>query len=128
LNRPAELSDTEGNWVAANGVDGNIDTFIHSKSETGSSWTVDLQALCSIYKIRIHNRQKCCHERLNGAVVSILDDTKNIFLAERTITDDAPILSEFDFQGIEGRYVRVTQDSNYLNFAEVEVYGSIVNT
>lgn len=126
LNKPAEQSSTFGDSVASKAVDGSLDSISQTES-TGDEkfWIVDLEAVALIRQIKIHNRQDCCKERLNGAKVSILDDDKGTTLASEIVIEESPDVVVFNFGDIEGRFVKISIDSaNPLHVSEVEVYGT----
>merc|ERR1712045_486765 len=95
---------------------------MHTLASTDNWWLVDLQQSSVIQRITIYNRKDCCQERLNGAVIEILDEMMEVVVAE-TVTDAAPAIVELDLDDTIGRYVRVSLDTNLLHFNEVEVYG-----
>merc|ERR1739842_137673 len=92
--------DNAYSWDASKAVDDDINTGIHTIRRTGNWWIVDLGTLCTITSVIIYNRRDCCQDRLDGAILSILDTNKIDTIVERTIEiieeDDGMIL-EFDF-------------------------------
>jgi len=130
LKKTTLQSTTVPPYVASNAVDGDVTTMIHTHEIMGNWWIVDLEAVCSIRQIKIYNRQDCCQERLQGAVVAVLDAMMETVTAGREITEVAPTVVEFNFDDddnlIEGRYVRISLDTALLNLNEVEVYGFVV--
>jgi len=125
-NKPTEQSSTFGNSDASKAVDGDLT----SKSQTGTIdsvayWVVDLEAVAIIRQIQIYSRGDCCKERLSGAVVSILSEDKGTTLANQTVLQEAPDIAVFNFQDIEGRYVKISLSSGEpLELSQVEVYGT----
>jgi len=135
LNKLSYQTTTAGNYVAANGNDGDLSTFIHTGNEYRSGrddmWTVDLDVTASINRIKIYNRQDSAEWRLNNTLVSIHNTDLDIVASENIIFDvENQLELEFDFNHIVGRFVRITHstsdDKSYLHFAELEVYGSIL--
>ena len=64
-------------------IDGNISNnqpwpnSACSSSSSGGWWELDLGKTINVKKIIIYNRPDCCHERLNGTNVSLIDRNHN---------------------------------------------------
>ncbi|XP_006811252.2 uncharacterized protein LOC102806301 [Saccoglossus kowalevskii] len=132
----ASQSSTNGVGQASRGIDGNDDTVYahqfctHTLQELNAWWKVDLGATYDVFKVVITNRQDCCSERIDGAVVLIGEDADisqnhqcgvQIDWNSNTYENRIP----FDCQ-LSGRYVGVQlkDHNNWLTLCEVEVYGS----
>ena len=77
-----------------------------------------------ISKIAVYNRQDCCADRLSGSDVEVLDSDGNVVASQMIPTGTANRVYHFDFEPVEGRFVRIKQTGGYaLNIAEVEVMG-----
>jgi len=50
---------------------------IHTRTNRGGWWELDLGKLVNVKKIVIYNRPDCCQSRLNGATVSLIDRDHN---------------------------------------------------
>ena len=78
----ASQSSTAYNAPAARAADGNRaasfaeGSVSHTQQESNPWWEIDLQQMRTIGRIRIWNRGDCCGERLQGAVVSVLDNDR----------------------------------------------------
>jgi hypothetical protein len=125
------------NWwaTADRAIDGNTDgnyfngSVSHTDSETGAWWKVDLGKLSNIDKIVIWNRtDNSCGARLDNFYVSILNETGTKTLWTSTHNSTFPLNMTFDPTNIiQGRYVEVgLHGTNFLQLAEVQVYGSSV--
>lgn len=63
----------------------NDQSVSHTKAEANPWWELDLGAAKAIGRVRVINRGDCCQERLEGAVVKLLDaDRKEVFTATLT--------------------------------------------
>jgi hypothetical protein len=111
-------------------VDGNTANFTHSNNVGPVFWQVDLTAPTDLFLIELLNRAGCCPDRLNGAVLSVLDSAQNpIFTAP-------PIAAAGDGQtfsfnnggaGFTGaRYIRVNHTGQYLSIAELRAFSEIL--
>lgn len=123
-SKPAWSSGNLPNWGPENGVDGNLGTCFHSDSSETSTWTVDLQKAVEVRQIRIFNRQDGQQYRLQGAVVSILDFGKHVVVSS-TVGLNPGMEVTFDFNDIEGRYVEITLEGEFLHFTDVMVIGGL---
>jgi hypothetical protein len=126
------------NWdaVASLAIDGNTDGdyFHHSLSHTESTphawWQVDLGKNYPLAKIVLWNRTDCCAERLTNFRVTVMDD-KNAIAFDHTYCGDGshfgPAMTINLPGSVKGRAVRVMLNgANYLQLAEVEVFGPAV--
>ena len=59
-------------------TDRNTSSIAHTNGEVLNWMMLDLGADYNIGKIKIYNRQDCCKERINGAVLTILSGTSNL--------------------------------------------------
>jgi len=129
LYKEATQSSTWDGYGADLAVDGNLETSTHSMDESGNWWSVDLAEVTNIRKIKVFNRADCCKERLQGAVVLILDENGNQVESNTIAFTDNPLdLSvgvTFEYSDVAGRYVNITQDNGWLSLGEVQVFGSL---
>ncbi|XP_002731582.1 uncharacterized protein LOC100377761 [Saccoglossus kowalevskii] len=135
LKGTASQSSTAYNGPANYAIDGNDDSIYgdkscsHTAKEQDAWWKLDLGETYSISQVVITNRQDCCSERIDGAVVLIgehSDITQNDQCGDQ-IYWNANTYEEkitFDCQ-LRGRYVAVQlkDHTNYLHMCEVEVFG-----
>ncbi|MEO1261153.1 MAG: discoidin domain-containing protein [Bacteroidota bacterium] len=106
------------------GIFGNGSVF-HSGSNVNPYWEVDLGTDEIIETIKVWNRTNCCGDRLDGAVVEILDEND---VVQFTFTiGTAVIENTIPVSGIQGRKVRITQTGDWLQLAEVEVFAHSYN-
>lgn len=129
LGKPT-TGDTAFGFATSLAVDGNVSNFTHSNNVGPVFWQVDLTAPTDLFLIEMLNRAGCCPERLNGAVLSVLDSAQNpIFTAP-------PIAGAGDGQtfsfnngglGFTGaRYIRVNHTGQYLSIAELRAFSEIL--
>ena len=71
----------------ANFVDGKLTTFMHTSCNDAAWVLVDLGMMTPIYKIVINNRPDCCYLRVNGLVLTILDDQQKTIYTANPIAD-----------------------------------------
>jgi hypothetical protein len=141
LGKKATQSSTSGGNVASRAVDGNTDGILAhnsvtmTNSETHPRWEVDLGGICNIDQIDVWNRTDsvAVKQRLDNFYVIVSDvpfvsnDLTTTLSQEgvwsRHITSyPDPRVRLWVGQG--GRYVRIQLgDTNYLNLAEVKVFG-----
>ncbi|RIK73670.1 MAG: hypothetical protein DCC68_24505, partial [Planctomycetota bacterium] len=114
-------------FPTSNAVDGNAGNITHTENVGPVFWQVDLQAATDLGRVELVNRgDGCCPERLNGAVLSVLDANQQpIFVAEPF--SDAGVGQVFTFDngggGFPGaRYIRVDHNDQYLSIAEVRAF------
>jgi len=65
-------------YPGANVVDQKLDTFVHTSCADKGWVMVDLGSMVPIYQIVVTNRTDCCRQRANGAVLTILNDQKQV--------------------------------------------------
>ena len=70
-------------------VDQKPDTFVHTSCADKGWVMVDLGAMKPIYQIVIINRSDCCRQRANGAVLTILNDQRNVIYTANPIRNKA---------------------------------------
>ncbi|XP_077990235.1 uncharacterized protein LOC144444621 [Glandiceps talaboti] len=137
LNKMTSQSSLHHNLgVASHAVDGFKSTFYadesctHTEIENNAWWKVDLQYTYFVQEVVITNRQDCCSERLEGAVVRV-GSNHNIRMNEQcgsTVTSSDASSRTLTFtceSGTVGRYVSVQLEGfeQYLTLCEVEVHG-----
>ena len=131
LEGAATQSTTCYGGYASRAIDGNTDGTWGNKSVTHTCsgvnwWMVDLGAdkQHTITSVRIYNRSDCCDDRLTDMLVQVLDQSDNIVAFQTIAADDVQLQYNFDFGGVQGRYVRLKRNiSGQFNIAEVEVMG-----
>ena len=74
------ISSPYGNnlYPGSNFVDQKPDTMVHTAWAAKGSIEVDLGRMTPIYQIVVTNRADCCRQRANGAVLTILNDQKQV--------------------------------------------------
>ena len=84
----ASQSSEEYGGGAGRAVDGNTEqafgenSVTHTKVENYPWWQLNLGQPVMVGKIKIWNRSDCCGDRLNGAVVELLDADRNVIWSE----------------------------------------------
>ena len=84
----ASQSSEEYGGEAGRAIDGNKeqafseDSVTHTKVENYPWWQLDLGQPAMVGKIKIWNRSDCCGDRLEGAVVELLDADRNVVWSE----------------------------------------------
>jgi hypothetical protein len=134
LGKPTS-GDVAFGFPTSNANDGRIDTISHSLNNVPASWQVDLQQAYNLTEIELVNRSDgCCPERLDGAVLTVLDENFDTIYSSDVIAG-LPGAATLSFTGgglgfANARYIRVDQLSpdgdSYLSLAEVRAYGAAV--
>ncbi len=106
--------------------DNNTNTFYASNGAgLPQWWQVNLGQPVSISNIIVNSRTDCCQDRIQGAIVEILDFGGNVVFTY-TIPD-AAAQECIEVGLVEGQTVRIsagpTGSTDRLDLAEVEVYG-----
>ncbi len=84
----ASQSSEEYGGEAGRAIDGNKEqafgenSVTHTKVENYPWWQLDLGQPAMVGKIKIWNRSDCCGDRLEGAVVELLDADRNVVWSE----------------------------------------------
>lgn len=135
----AEQSSLYSNSVASLAIDGNNSgdgsiNVTHTLEEENAWWRVDLGATYDLTRIDIYNRTNCCNERLDGTKVyigSIDSYTTSDFQQVGNNLNGGLAVQQLDFAA-RGRYILVSQNdiqgTRILSIAELEAYGTLVNT
>lgn len=143
LNKSATQSTTAHNGVPGRAVDGNIDgiwgnnSVTHTNNDAQAWWQVDLGQLANITDVKVYNRTDCCSDRLTNYHIFVSD----VPFTSNTVSGIKTQAGVGDFHETgqagtptirninrTGRYVRIQLEStNYLNLAEVQVFGSFVS-
>ncbi|XP_071945662.1 uncharacterized protein [Antedon mediterranea] len=133
--RFATQSSEGWSGVASRAVDAshsgnyNHNTCTHTQRQPQNWWKLDLGNSYTVRFVRIYNRHDCCRERLAGAIVRVGDDegmTSNPQCGEPIAADDTTASSIIDRQcnpTLDGQYVSISLENNYLTLCEVEVWG-----
>ena len=80
----ASQSSVDYGAEANRAIDGNSaqafgkNSVTHTRTEDYPWWTLDLGKSADVGRIKIWNRSDCCGERLEGAIVELLDADRNI--------------------------------------------------
>ncbi|MEL7530371.1 MAG: lamin tail domain-containing protein, partial [Bacteroidota bacterium] len=139
----AEQSSTGFGGVASRAVDGNTNgnwsngSIAHTLKTAQPWWQVDLGSPANITDVHLYNRTNCCSDRMSNFYILVspdpfISDDLNTVLNQPGVqaifqASNAGSPSVFSFN-TQGRYVRVQlQDTEYINFAELEVFGTFVN-
>lgn len=136
IYRATEARDQGASGESSKAVDGNTSQVFSQNSMALTNvgpnqfWQVDLGGNFKISNIRIFNRTDCCSERIVGAMVQILGQDGKVVaqtaINQSSPTYDIPIAQMASITGGVGRFVRIIsapKADNYLQLAEVEVYG-----
>jgi hypothetical protein len=127
LNKTSSQSSTYTTNYAYYCNDGNTSNLCHTNSEVGW-WKVDLGASYSLNQIKLWNRADCCQDRVDNFKLQV--STTGAFAGEQVdvytaVNEQAGRPSTYNFSPTSGRYVRLLMTvSDYLNFAEMEVYST----
>jgi multidrug efflux pump subunit AcrA (membrane-fusion protein) len=136
IYKATEAVDRGASGEPSKAVDGNTSQLFSQNSMALTNlgpnqfWQVDLAGNFKISNIRIFNRTDCCSERIVGATLQILGQDGKV-VAQTMINQsspayDIPIAQMASTTGGVGRFVRIisaAKADNYLQLAEVEVYG-----
>lgn len=116
---------SETQYAAQNAIDGDMNTFNHTKFGVGEWWQVVLGQLSFIDNIVIINRRDCCQNRFSRVKLDIYDENGNSTF-NTTIVRTSDGQQEFNIPvNKQGKTIRLTQmDNNPLHMGEVEVYGT----
>jgi hypothetical protein len=122
LRTPDRVVDgnTQGNY--------HVSPYIfHSNSNGMQWWYVDLGASFDIDQVVVYNRTDCCESRLANATLGIFAEIPYVGgvapVATRTLAG-VTTAQTFDFAApVTGRYVGVSEPNEYLQLAEVQVFG-----
>ncbi|MFK7926246.1 MAG: lamin tail domain-containing protein [Bacteroidia bacterium] len=139
----AEQSSTGFGGLASRAVDGNTSgvwnngSVAHTANEYQPWWQVDLGSPANITDIHLYNRTNCCQSRMSDFYILVSPDP---FISDdlTTVLNQAGVRSYYQSANAGspsifevdtvGQYVRVQlQGTNYINFAELEVFGSFQN-
>jgi hypothetical protein len=124
LGRPVTISSQFGDTALDHTllVDGDK-TNLGFHTDTGpNQWVmIDLGSSKNISKVVVYNRAECCQDRATPLRLEVSDDGVNFKkVVDRTEEFDVWTAKGLD---VKGRYVRLHHlGSNFLHFAEVEVY------
>ncbi|KAG1937941.1 fucolectin-like [Pimephales promelas] len=109
-------------------LDGLIDTFTHTNSETDPWWRVDLLKVYSVNRVTITNRNTF-PSRIDGAVihVGIFPDIYSNTICAVISSLAASATATISCGGMVGRYmvVHIPGNDKILSLAEVGVYGDL---
>ena len=134
LDKPSQQSSNYNSSLTSNrAVDGvihgdyEVAPGTHTQQEANAWWQVDLGAVYSLNAVKIHNRGNNTGARLTDFSVHLSDfpftDTNNSISTYRYRSTAGPLSVVNLYQN--ARYLRIQLNgSNYLQLAEVEVFGS----
>ncbi|XP_048754659.2 uncharacterized protein LOC125665814 [Ostrea edulis] len=124
LGKKASLSSTMGKFSAALGVNGKLNDFFHTKSQTTPWYRIDLGKSYNIDEVVIYNR-KAAGSRFRNAVISVgesLSTLKKCGTFKGPGKDGQRI--SIKCPGMKGRYLQVhVSGRGFLHLAEVQVFG-----
>lgn len=69
----------------------NANWHIGQNQTTGGTWDLDLGATYDVVRVVVYQRTDCCTERINGAIVSLLDGN-GVVVAKKTITSTTLVI------------------------------------
>lgn len=124
LGRPVTISSQFGDTALDHTllVDGDKTNLGFHTDNGPNQWVmIDLGISRNITKVVVYNRVECCQERAVPLRLEVSDDGVNF----RKVLDRTEEFDVWTAKGFEakGRYVRLRHlGSNFLHFAEVEVY------
>ncbi|MDG2208099.1 MAG: hypothetical protein P8K78_09375 [Pirellulales bacterium] len=84
----ASQSSVEYGAEASRAIDGNSEqsfgenSVTHTQQENYPWWVLDLGKMAPVGTIKVWNRSDCCGERLEGAIVELLDADRNVVWSE----------------------------------------------
>ena len=110
-------------WAFDGNMDGNYNNLsvFHSDTETNPWWQVDYGHNRIVKQIEIWNRTDCCSDRLNGAIVEILNAANAVqFTYTIGTATTQNIISVGDISGQKVR-VRLQGTNKILQLAEVKI-------
>ena len=84
---------------------------------------MNLEGAYKVSSVIIWNREDCCGERLNNAIVNLLDAYGNVITSKSLGTMSGKLSTELTFDNIICSQVKVSGSVGYLSLAEVFVYG-----
>jgi hypothetical protein len=92
LGKPVVMSSGYGNdrFPGGNLTNGDIKNtyrFAHTSCYDVGWMMIDLGSTHEVSKVIVHNRQDCCHNRLVGTVVQMLDEQKKILWVSPPLND-----------------------------------------
>nr|XP_046254802.1 fucolectin-7-like [Scatophagus argus] len=123
---------------AYNAIDGNRGSkwedgsCSHTNNNVAPWWRLDLRKTHKVFSVKVTNSHTN-PERLNGAHILIGDSLENNGNSnprcEVIYSIPAGGVSEFQCNGMEGRYVNIfiPERDEFLSLCEVEVYGSVLD-
>eukprot|EP00798_Chlamydomonas_sp_ICE-L_P012929 gene12929-5962_t len=138
LGKPTRMSSSPfGDYGGGDkAVDGDVNPYwsggsiAHSTTETDPYLIVEFEATYRIDKIRVFNRQDCCADRLFPLTMTLLNETEVTFT--KRVTSSAQPVLEIDFSGsfINTNMLKLLLqgDNRVINVAEIEVYGSLLDS
>jgi len=124
LNGTATQSTTGYSRPASFAIDDDITSETHTADgDTNRWWEVELDQDYTLTVIEIVNRDDCCGERLNSAVLKVLDSSRGeIYVSDPISGAVTADLHTFDNGGAgfsNVRYIRVEGGTPYLSLGEV---------
>ncbi len=75
----------------------------------------------AVTSVKILNRTDCCGERLSGAIVEINNETCGVLPLDTKTGVEYTIYCE---QPITGETIKVSVENEYLQIAEIKVFGT----
>ncbi|KAL5254989.1 hypothetical protein ACHWQZ_G014437 [Mnemiopsis leidyi] len=124
VGQTTEQSSTGWSGDSARAVDGNIDgQYSHNScsctaADKGNWWRVNFKSNFAISHVIIHNRQDCCEDRINGAMVYAGD----VYCGTVKYTAGQTNF-KVECEGLVADHVLIRQPYTYLTLCEVQVFG-----
>ena len=118
----SQSSDYNDVYVASEVIDGDNTTFNHTGAgDSDATLTFDLGQDQMLEGVNIVNRETndWVQSRLEGAVVTVLDDGQVVWSSDDLTGDDTQYI---DFHGVTGDTVEISNGSSYLHLGEVDIF------
>ncbi|MBX2797323.1 MAG: hypothetical protein KTR31_06645 [Myxococcales bacterium] len=138
-----QVSDWDDVGVASKAIDGNRDadwrngSVTHTGTNQDAWWQGALERPSRIETLTVYNRTDCCSDRIDGTWVFLFDrditagpyqpvdwlDALGASTSAWTLEGDGPSFTFTDVDAV-AQYVMLYNQSRYLHFAEMEVFGA----
>ena len=123
-NGTATQSTMGWGGVAPNALDGDLGNFTHTGPDDPDKWwELELDQDYTLTQIILYNRSSCCGERLNAAVLKVLDSTgAEIYVSDPisgAVTGDVRAFTNAGAGFSNVRYIRIEGGTDFLSLGEV---------
>jgi Ca2+-binding RTX toxin-like protein len=128
-NKPGQLTATSSSQIwrdIGSAIDGDTshDQWNHTDNGPAEWLMVDLGQSFTLSKVELYNRIGDTSARIDGAVVELLDEARNVVQTMAPVSGASGVgLFAFAVDAT-ARYVRIKQSNQYLHLVEVKMYGS----